>query len=196
MNNRDPATTAQRAYRCRPMGRVACRCISIPISRSIPPRYFPVYGKGGIGKSTTSSNLSVAFSKLGKRVLQIGCDPKPLVAAAGGEVDFAGSTNNLGFLANGTNKTAGIMVAAPGFTGLVKVGETNTYYGPTVVNYGTLVLLNYNGFDAYIGNSSSIFISAGAVLDVSGQNTENGTFNLGRAASPRRSPVPAASTAT
>ncbi len=37
---------------------------------------FSVYGKGGIGKSTTSSNLSVAFSKLGKRVLQIGCDPK------------------------------------------------------------------------------------------------------------------------
>src|SRR5512146_1937429 len=37
---------------------------------------FAIYGKGGIGKSTTSSNLSVAFSKLGKRVLQIGCDPK------------------------------------------------------------------------------------------------------------------------
>jgi light-independent protochlorophyllide reductase subunit L len=37
---------------------------------------FAVYGKGGIGKSTTSSNLSVAFSKLNKRVLQIGCDPK------------------------------------------------------------------------------------------------------------------------
>jgi light-independent protochlorophyllide reductase subunit L len=35
-----------------------------------------VYGKGGIGKSTTSSNLSAAFSKLGHRVLQIGCDPK------------------------------------------------------------------------------------------------------------------------
>jgi light-independent protochlorophyllide reductase subunit L len=40
------------------------------------PGSLPVYGKGGIGKSTTSSNLSVAFSKLGKRVLQIGCDPK------------------------------------------------------------------------------------------------------------------------
>jgi len=39
-------------------------------------KVFAIYGKGGIGKSTTSSNLSVAFSKLGQRVLQIGCDPK------------------------------------------------------------------------------------------------------------------------
>ena len=39
-------------------------------------KVFAVYGKGGIGKSTTSSNLSAAFSHLGKRVLQIGCDPK------------------------------------------------------------------------------------------------------------------------
>jgi light-independent protochlorophyllide reductase subunit L len=73
--------------------------INIPVTKSIPvtaaastakaacrsPRpdvqidkakVFAIYGKGGIGKSTTSSNLSVAFSKLGKRVLQIGCDPK------------------------------------------------------------------------------------------------------------------------
>ncbi len=42
----------------------------------IEAKVFAVYGKGGIGKSTTSSNLSVAFSKMGKRVLQIGCDPK------------------------------------------------------------------------------------------------------------------------
>ena len=39
-------------------------------------KVFAVYGKGGIGKSTTSSNLSAAFSKQGHRVLQIGCDPK------------------------------------------------------------------------------------------------------------------------
>ena len=39
-------------------------------------KVFSVYGKGGIGKSTTSSNLSAAFASMGKRVLQIGCDPK------------------------------------------------------------------------------------------------------------------------
>ncbi|NET85649.1 MAG: AAA family ATPase, partial [Moorea sp. SIO1F2] len=35
-----------------------------------------VYGKGGIGKSTTSCNISVALAKRGRKVLQIGCDPK------------------------------------------------------------------------------------------------------------------------
>lgn len=35
-----------------------------------------IYGKGGIGKSTVTSNLSAAFAMLGKRVIQIGCDPK------------------------------------------------------------------------------------------------------------------------
>jgi len=35
-----------------------------------------VYGKGGIGKSTTVSNLSAAYADKGYRVMQIGCDPK------------------------------------------------------------------------------------------------------------------------
>lgn len=35
-----------------------------------------VYGKGGIGKSTVTSNLAAAFAVRGKKVIQIGCDPK------------------------------------------------------------------------------------------------------------------------
>jgi nitrogenase iron protein NifH len=35
-----------------------------------------IYGKGGIGKSTTTSNLSAALSEMGLKVMQFGCDPK------------------------------------------------------------------------------------------------------------------------
>ena len=35
-----------------------------------------IYGKGGIGKSTTVSNVSAALSEKGLKVMQIGCDPK------------------------------------------------------------------------------------------------------------------------
>lgn len=35
-----------------------------------------IYGKGGIGKSTVTGNLAAAFAVMGKRVIQIGCDPK------------------------------------------------------------------------------------------------------------------------
>lgn len=39
-------------------------------------RQFIVFGKGGVGKSTISANLSLCFSLNGDRVLHIGCDPK------------------------------------------------------------------------------------------------------------------------
>ncbi len=39
-------------------------------------RRIAIYGKGGIGKSTVSSNISDALADMGFRVLQIGCDPK------------------------------------------------------------------------------------------------------------------------
>ena len=35
-----------------------------------------IYGKGGIGKSTTTSNISAALSVAGYKVMQFGCDPK------------------------------------------------------------------------------------------------------------------------
>ena len=35
-----------------------------------------IYGKGGIGKSTVTSNLAAAFASMGEKVIQIGCDPK------------------------------------------------------------------------------------------------------------------------
>ena len=39
-------------------------------------RRIAIYGKGGIGKSTTSSNISAALAESGLTVMQIGCDPK------------------------------------------------------------------------------------------------------------------------
>jgi len=39
-------------------------------------RQVAIYGKGGIGKSTTTQNLTAALSTMGKKIMQIGCDPK------------------------------------------------------------------------------------------------------------------------
>jgi light-independent protochlorophyllide reductase subunit L len=64
------------AVRKRPDGEGSVQVHADPTLGIGTAKVFSVYGKGGIGKSTTSSNLSVAFTKLGKRVLQIGCDPK------------------------------------------------------------------------------------------------------------------------
>jgi nitrogenase iron protein NifH len=47
-----------------------------------------IYGKGGIGKSTISSNIAAAMASLGKRVMLVGCDPKQdsTMALAGGRI--------------------------------------------------------------------------------------------------------------
>lgn len=51
-------------------------------------RQIAIYGKGGIGKSTTTSNLSAALAEAGYRVMQVGCDPKQdsTINLAGGEL--------------------------------------------------------------------------------------------------------------
>ncbi len=39
-------------------------------------RQIAIYGKGGIGKSTTTQNLTAGLTELGKKVMVVGCDPK------------------------------------------------------------------------------------------------------------------------
>jgi len=39
-------------------------------------RQIAIYGKGGIGKSTTTQNTVAALAEMGKKVLVVGCDPK------------------------------------------------------------------------------------------------------------------------
>lgn len=39
-------------------------------------RQVAIYGKGGIGKSTTTQNLTAGLAEMGKHVMIVGCDPK------------------------------------------------------------------------------------------------------------------------
>lgn len=39
-------------------------------------RQVAIYGKGGIGKSTTTQNLTAALAEMGKHIMIVGCDPK------------------------------------------------------------------------------------------------------------------------
>ncbi|MCS6855930.1 MAG: AAA family ATPase, partial [Elioraea sp.] len=39
-------------------------------------RKIAIYGKGGIGKSTTTQNTVAGLAEMGKRVMVVGCDPK------------------------------------------------------------------------------------------------------------------------
>lgn len=44
--------------------------------RNIDMKKIAVYGKGGIGKSTTTANMAAALADMNLKVMQIGCDPK------------------------------------------------------------------------------------------------------------------------
>lgn len=39
-------------------------------------RQVAIYGKGGIGKSTTTQNLTAGLGEMGKKIMVVGCDPK------------------------------------------------------------------------------------------------------------------------
>jgi len=44
--------------------------------RIITMRQIAIYGKGGIGKSTTTQNLTAGLAQMGKQIMVVGCDPK------------------------------------------------------------------------------------------------------------------------
>lgn len=84
-----------------------------------------IYGKGGIGKSTVTSNLSAAFARLGKRVIQIGCDPK-----ADSTINLLGGKALkpvIEILKDGEEPTSASEISAEGFGGVLCI-ETG---GPT-----------------------------------------------------------------
>jgi light-independent protochlorophyllide reductase subunit L len=76
MNIATVPVTAIKRSTTRPDGEGSVQVQLDPTVKIGTAQVFAIYGKGGIGKSTTSSNLSAAFAALGKRVIQIGCDPK------------------------------------------------------------------------------------------------------------------------
>ncbi len=77
-----------------------------------------IYGKGGIGKSTMTSNLAAALAVLGKRVIQIGCDPK-----ADSTINLLGGTplmSVMGYMrAHDTEPTRLDEISRTGFGGIL-----------------------------------------------------------------------------
>ena len=143
-----------------------------------------VYGKGGIGKSTISSNLAAAFAAMGKKVIQIGCDPKAdsTINLLGGEplrpvMNFMREEDEEperlediskegfgGVLCIETGgPTPGLGCAGRGIiTALEKLEETGAYekYQPDVVLYDVLGDVVCGGFSMPMRNgyADKIFI--------------------------------------
>ena len=141
------------------------------------------YGKGGIGKSTTVSNLASAFVATGLKVMQIGCDPKADSTASlhGGErmrsiLDLVRERNNdftLGEMVRegdggvicveAGGPTPGLGCAGRGIiTALEKLQEKGAYdvYKPDVVLYDVLGDVVCGGFSMPMrkGYADRVFI--------------------------------------
>ncbi len=108
-----------------------------------------VYGKGGIGKSTVTSNLAAAFANMGKRVIQIGCDPKAdsTINLLGGEP----LRPVMNYMTGGP--TPGLGCAGRGIIAtfqLLEDMELFEHYKPDVVLYDVLGDVVCGGFAAPI----------------------------------------------
>ena len=130
-----------------------------------------VYGKGGIGKSTISSNLSVALSERGYKVMQIGCDPKAasildIIRARGDKagLDELVTEGSGGVLcAEAGGPTPGMGCAGRGIiTAFEALEERNAFevYKPDVVIYDVLGDVVCGGFAMPIreGYADKVFI--------------------------------------
>lgn len=142
-----------------------------------------VYGKGGIGKSTTVSNLAVALAEKGYKVMQIGCDPKAdstIQLRHGKEIPtvlemFQQKKQNLKLEDMVTVGYAGVVCVEAGgptpglgcagrgiITALEKLKETGAYdvYKPDVILYDVLGDVVCGGFSMPMRNgyADKVFI--------------------------------------
>ena len=142
-----------------------------------------VYGKGGIGKSTTVSNVAVALAEKGLKVMQIGCDPKAdsTIALRHGEAvptvldlfrekkqdlrleDMVRTGYQGVICVEAGGPTPGLGCAGRGIiTALEKLKETGAYevYQPDVVLYDVLGDVVCGGFSMPMrkGYADKVFI--------------------------------------
>ena len=156
-----------------------------------------VYGKGGIGKSTTVSNVAVALAEKGLKVMQIGCDPKAdsTIALRHGEAVPTVRTGYQGVICvEAGGPTPGLGCAGRGIiTALEKLKETGAYevYQPDVVLYDVLGDVVCGGFSMpmrkgyadkvfIITSGENMAIHAGANIAMAVENFKNrGYASLG-----------------
>ena len=104
-----------------------------------------IYGKGGIGKSTVTSNLSAAFASMGKRVIQIGCDPK-----ADSTINLLGGKPLkpvIEILKDGVDPTSAKEISQEGFGGVLCIETGGPTPGPGLGCAGRGIIATFNLLD-------------------------------------------------